>query len=181
MFYNKKEFLDIMKSLNHSDVVYDKDNIAIVEVGSFDDCRELFGNWYGVHWCIANKKCHWDSYIGEKPFSHQYFLLDFNKMNSFDKREANEAFVGFTFVCGGVTAAHAKNDADLMPNEQKEFRRILREKGVYNFVDKKLSTGIRGFVSSCVLLISIFVLLVYALSIALGKGGSKEETNDEIG
>jgi len=176
-FYSKTSFLEIMKELSNSKILYDKDGIVILEVCTFEDCHELFGNWYEVQWCIANKKAHWNNYIGERLFSHQYFLLDFNNMHSDDSRDENESFVGFTFVCGALTAAHAKNDDDLMPNEQKEFRRILREKGVYNFVDKKLSTGLRGFVSSVVLLISILALLIYVLSLAFSKS-SKEEPQE---
>ena len=177
MFYNKKEFLEVMKGLSNSKILYDKDGIVILEVCTFEDCQELFGHWYEVRWCIANKECHWNSYIGEKPFSHQYFLLDFNNMYSNDSREANESFVGFTFVCGALTAAHAKNDADLMSNEQKAFRQILRDKGVYDFVNNKLATGCRGMVSTIVATIVIIALAVYAISSALG--GKKEKQNND--
>ena len=149
MIYNKDEFLQFVKCLKNTKVLYDKNNIVILRVKTYNDCKALFGNDKTINWCIANSRCHWDEYIGNHSFTKQYFIIDFNHVNDkpmiegYGNREYIYSMIGFTtrFFVWNLTAAHARNDKNLLEetyggNNDKIllFKRILKEKGIHKFV-----------------------------------------------
>lgn len=133
-FKNRKEFLALVKTLQNTEVVYDKRNIVIVRVKTFSDCNTLFCS-NTVNWCIANDIDHWDDYVN-KQFRKQYFIIDFNdfaqSFMGYEERSNNFSMIGFTTKKNEIIAAHARNDENLL-NEHK-FESILKEKRIYNFV-----------------------------------------------
>lgn len=132
VFLGREKFLEQVNKLENTDVLYDKRGIVIIQVKSFDDCHELFDK-KGIHWCIAQEKSHWDSYVTNTN-SSQYFIIDFNKIDSDSKYEKDDAMVGFTLNRDGfVTAAHNKIDANLL-NGDEDFKMLLKSKKLYRFV-----------------------------------------------
>lgn len=142
---SKENFLKHVNKLSDTKILYNKDNIVIIEVKSFNDCNSMFCI-DSVNWCIAHRKNHWDGYVG-KPNQHQYFIIDFNDINSINKTKYNLSLIGFTLNDGELMAAHARNDKSLLDNISKynsghhPFEQILMEKGIYDFVIKHKMKG----------------------------------------
>ena len=158
-YKNREEFLSIVKTLQNTEVVYDKRNIVIIRVKTFSDCNTLFCS-NTVNWCIANKKEYWDDYVN-KPFRKQYFIIDFNNFKqifsftSIDDKRNNFSMIGFTTKCNEIVAAHARNDNNLINNHSNSFENILKEKGIYNFV----SNGCGEFDFKMAVVIALVVLI----------------------
>ena len=141
----RKDFLDAVSKLENTEVLYDKDGIVIVRIKAWHDCNVLFDR-DSIHWCIARNESHWIEYVA-KPFTKQYFIVDFNKINNEDDfEEFDKALIGITVSAGEITFAHSRSDYDLVsrsggkPREWGKMihllEHILEEKGIYDFVVK---------------------------------------------
>ena len=141
----RKDFLDAVSKLENTEVLYDKDGIVIVRIKSWHDCNVLFDR-DSIHWCIARNESHWIDYVA-KPFTKQYFIVDFNKINNENNfEEFDKALIGITVSAGEITFAHSRSDYDLISRFNKKAREwgkmihllehILEEKGIYDFVIK---------------------------------------------
>ena len=161
-YKNREEFLSLVKTLQNTEVVYDKRSIVIIRVKTFNDCNTLFCS-NTVNWCIANKKGYWDDYVN-KPFRKQYFIIDFNNFKqifsftSIDDKRNNFSMIGFTTQGNKIVAAHARNDNNLISHYNDRFENILKEKGIYNFV----SNGCSEFNFKMAVVIALVVLIFAA-------------------
>ena len=106
--WNKEDLLTYV-SINtpKCDVAYDKDNIVILQVKSYDDSNSLcLGR---TSWCITNSKCQWENYVVTDN-NRQYFFFDFSKP---EKDEL--AHIGFTINENiGFRAAHSTTDQNMI-------------------------------------------------------------------
>jgi hypothetical protein len=67
---------DRLGELNGVEVVYNENNIVIIELRSFEACRTLCNS---TSWCIANSNYNWDSYVGgDSVYTKQYAIFNFN-------------------------------------------------------------------------------------------------------
>ena len=146
LFKGKKNFLDaVAKYCPDTKVLYDRNSVVIIKVNSFTDCNRMF-YVESIDWCIARSEGHWNDYVG-KPNQSQYFIIDFDKINSNDRIERNNSLIGFTLSDGELMAAHARNDRNLLDSSEKSysgyhpFEKILKEKGIYDFVIKQKMDG----------------------------------------
>jgi hypothetical protein len=92
-----------------SPVIYDKDNIVIVKVTSYDSSKKLCGKG-ATSWCITKAESYFKQYVGDKPNAIQYFLFNFNLP------ERDElSHVGFTvdMSSGKITNAHSTMNNNL--------------------------------------------------------------------
>ena len=178
MIYNKDNFLQFVKCLQNTKVLYDKNNIVIIRVKTYNDCKALFGNDETINWCIANSKFHWDEYIGDHPFAKQYFIIDFDHVNDspmikgYGNREYVYSMIGFTtkLLACNLVAAHARNDMcllDTYSGKELIFERVIKEKGIYKFIrngfkdfgfleDNFVSVLVLGLITACSLVVWLF-------------------------
>lgn len=107
---DKENVISLVKKLNDSKIVYDKNNIVIVEVGSFDDIKKLASD---TSWCILGETM-WKSYTKNR---HQFILYNYN-IDEFDPKFK----IGFTLTKkGDLYAAHDILDK----NSKSELNDIL--------------------------------------------------------
>ena len=141
----RKEFLDAVSKLENTEVLYDNNGIVIVRIKEWHDCNVLFDR-DSIHWCIARNESHWIDYVA-KPFTKQYFIVDFNDINNEnDFEKFDKALIGITVSAGEITFAHSRSDYDLVSRSSGKPREwgkmihplehILEEKGIYDFVVK---------------------------------------------
>jgi len=136
--YGESGFNKLVGKLRGAKILYQNNGVYVLKVTDFEACNKLFAR-ESIDWCIANNEYHWDDYV-KNPGNKQYFIVDFNLMNSDSSYEANQAFIGFTLTKDGkLYAAHGRNDKNLLRKEfdgEMIFDKWLKHKGkgVYNFV-----------------------------------------------
>jgi len=135
--YTEREFVDLVKSLYGARIIKSHNRVYLINVTRQSACDKLF-NRDTINWCIARSKSHWDSYI-TTPGNNQYFIVDFNNVNSSYSRNYNHSFIGFTVNNkGDIYAAHARDDKNLLgyttTDGERLFERCLKEKGLYKYV-----------------------------------------------
>lgn len=180
------KFMEQVKSLKNTTVIYDNNNIVVLEVKSFDDCNMLFDK-KGISWCIAQSKDHWNDYVGR--LSRQYFIVDFNKLKITPSSDDdnNNSLIGFTFTKGELSAAHARNDKSLRGSvydkhgnyEGIEFEKILKEKGIYNVVYNKANTGANELAFTIFAIIIAVVLAIWGITKCSSKKNESEPPKTE--
>ena len=180
------KFMEQVKSLKNTTVIYDNNNIVVLEVKSFDDCNKLFDK-EGIHWCIAQSEGHWNDYVG--CLSHQYFIVDFNKLKKGQTSDDdnNNSLIGFTFTKGELSAAHARNDKSLRGSvydkhgnyEGIEFEKILKEKGIYNVVYSKANTGANEVAFTIFAIIIAVVFAIWGITKCSSKKNESEPPKTE--
>lgn len=96
-------------------VVYDKNNVVILNVPSFSSSHKLGGNGR-TQWCICRESHYFTSYVTSKKDCSQYFLFDFS-------RKETDVFshIGFTvsMSSGIVQAQTGNNEPMINPYRQK--------------------------------------------------------------
>lgn len=112
-----------------ADLLYDDGGLLIVEVKSFQACKDLYSN---TSWCIASYQSHWDSYVGgDSKFTRQYCVTNFN-LSPAD----NKSIIGITIGPDKkVEACHLKNDSNAMGSFM----------GIFNDFEKSLGLK-KGFI-----------------------------------
>lgn len=97
-------------SANGAKIVYNQDDILIIEVFSYVANALLNG---GTRHCIARAQSYWNSYVGgdnldERSFNKQYYIYNF-KLSPSD----NKSVIGITIGQGSrlIYACHLKDDA----------------------------------------------------------------------
>lgn len=106
--WNKDDLLSFVAiNTPNCEVVYDKDNIVILQVHTYDESKTLC--YSRTSWCITTSSDQWINYV-TRDANKQYFFFDFSKP---EKDEL--AHVGFT-VSGkdGIKYAHSTTDRDLI-------------------------------------------------------------------
>lgn len=92
------------------DVVYDKNNVVLVSVKSFDTAKFLAR---ATNWCICKNKQYWNNYMARDGQTIQYILFDFNK-----KEDDDLSIIGFTVNPNkGITHSHSFSNKDLKDKE----------------------------------------------------------------
>ena len=129
LYKGKDKFIEQVKLTDGAKLIFEKNNVVLVRVTTFNACRRLF-NKKGIDWCIAKDEYHWEEYVEKGSLRRQYFIVDFNKIHDVNTIERNEALIGFTIGFDKVTAAHAKDDANVIYH----FNEILKDKGIYDEV-----------------------------------------------
>jgi hypothetical protein len=170
IFEGREHFLKaIANYCPQTKVVYDKNNIVIIKVSSFEDCNRIFCH-DTIKWCIAQNKAHWNSYV-EKIGHKQYFIIDFNKMHEMrGSTDYNLSLIGFTLKGDKLYAAHARNDNNLLNGFIKDrtgyhpFENILKDKGLYDFVIKrKMKSDVNETGNSGIVIVILIVALILSL------------------
>ena len=100
--WNKESFIDYVlngENLN-SNIVYDKDNIVIVEIKDYETIKRIAKN---SNWCISKNRAYWENYINDrnKAFVKQFVMCDFSK-----REDDVLSMIGFTINKDRITAAH---------------------------------------------------------------------------
>jgi DNA-binding transcriptional regulator YhcF (GntR family) len=105
------KFLQAMKKVNEKygelngvEVVYDNNNILIVEIRSYFANKDLNAN---TSHCIKDSPSQWDNYVGaDNNFNKQYYIYNFN-LSPAD----NKSVIGITIKPKyEIRACHLKND-----------------------------------------------------------------------
>ncbi len=105
-FYASIEKVNQKYGTYGANLLYDEGGLLIVEVKSFQACKDLYSN---TSWCIASYQSHWDSYVGgDAKYTRQYCVTNFNLPPS-----DNKSIIGITIGPNKkVEACHLKNDSN---------------------------------------------------------------------
>jgi len=72
---NTKEYIkSSIENLKKSHIVYDKDNILVLQVGDHEDIKIIAND---CTWCIVQNKSSWESYCDNR---YQFIVWNFNLM-----------------------------------------------------------------------------------------------------
>lgn len=90
--------------MNGAEIVYNQNDILILEVRSFHANKELNAN---TSHCIASSSHQWESYVGaDSNYNKQYYIYNFKLASN-----ADESVIGITIEPRGVIkACHTKSD-----------------------------------------------------------------------
>ncbi len=108
--WNREDLLSyVEKQTPDCAVVYDKDNIIVLNVPSFTSSRSLCGKGR-TSWCLTREERYFNQYVRDVSGAKQFFLFDFNL-----KENHKLAHIGFTVKNkNGVIYAHATDNGCLM-------------------------------------------------------------------
>lgn len=112
-------------------VIFNRNNVIVVEVNSFESSKKLGGN-SRTSWCITRESKFFKQYVIDVADTKQYFLFDFNKSDSDEL-----AYIGFTVTGNkGITYAHSKNNHNMVnegisyKNDRVNIQKALKMSGV---------------------------------------------------
>ena len=108
--WNREDMLSFMqRNAPDCNVVFDKDNVVVISVPSFNSSKLLCGNGR-TGWCLTREDSYFRQYVTSYHDAKQYFLFDFNK------REDNDlAHIGFTVRrSAGITNAHSTMNRNML-------------------------------------------------------------------
>ena len=90
--------------INGADIIYDKDDILIVDIKSYQAANALCSH---TSWCFRNSIHHWNNYVGgDDKFTKQYAIYNYNLPPSDDK-----SAIGLTVdINNKITHCHTKGD-----------------------------------------------------------------------
>lgn len=108
--WNREDLLNFAQvNTPDCDVVYDNDNVVILQIPSFESSKTLCGHGK-TGWCLTRQASYFKQYVLDKSGASQYFLFNFNLKDSHDF-----ARIGFTVVNSkGITNAHSSTNRSLM-------------------------------------------------------------------
>lgn len=105
--WNKEDFMAFIANNTFCKVIYDKDNIVIVDIPNFETSRLLCGGGRTC-WCITRESSYFSNYVTSNGRT-QYFLFNFGKTE-----DDEIAHVGFTVDAkSGIVNAHSTNNRDI--------------------------------------------------------------------
>lgn len=136
--WNKESMLQFrLFQTPSSPVVYDKGNVVILQVNSFEDSSKLCGSGR-TGWCLTRERSYFNQYVTSRN-SKQYFLFDF------DKREDDDlAHVGFTMSKSGqITNAHSTSNANLLGDGIRYGSKHVNINRVLETLDIPISTFVK--------------------------------------
>jgi len=97
--FNKEILIDKL-TVQNIELVYQKDNVIVFEVDTFEQSK-LFGS---PSWCISRSEYYFNDYKSDD--NKQYFLYDFSR-----NEKDNQSMIGFTVqLNGAMVTQHARND-----------------------------------------------------------------------
>ena len=109
--WNRESLLEFAESYaSDCEVVYDKDNVVILNVPSFKSSKILCGNGK-TGWCLTRQESYFNQYVLNPSYgAAQYFLFNFNYSDIHDF-----ARIGFTIQNKrGITNAHSSTNKDML-------------------------------------------------------------------
>lgn len=91
--------------MNGAEIVYNENNVLVLEIKSFQANKELNSN---TSHCIASSSHQWENYVGsDSNYNKQYYIYNFNLSPSDDK-----SIIGITIEPrGAIRACHTKSDS----------------------------------------------------------------------
>jgi len=102
--------------------LYDKNNVVVFEVDSYDKCKKLGS----TSWCIVRDEEYFDQYVTHE-YNNQYILYDFNKLST-----DIQSMVGFTVSASGfIYAEHWKNDDSISSYGKDEGLLHIQRSTIY--------------------------------------------------
>lgn len=106
-FYNQIDKCNELYGKFGARIVFDDDNILILELLSFPACKMLCSN---TSWCISTSDYQWNKYVGgDSVFTRQYAIYNYN-LSPTD----NNSIIGITINSDkSIRACHAKNDSGI--------------------------------------------------------------------
>lgn len=137
--WNKEDMLAFMQN-NAPDckIVFNKGNIVILEIPSFDDSRKLCGGGR-TGWCITREESYFRQYVTSRPGHKQYFFFNF------DKPETDEfAHIGFTVEDNkAIVNAHSTKNRALLDEGIKYHGQYMNIYNVFNAFGIKMGSFLR--------------------------------------
>lgn len=107
--WNIDSFLDYIEKnpLKYSSIIYNSNNIVVIDCCSFDDCVNVCGKGI-TPWCITRDREQFNEYMDEG--CKQYIILDFNL-----PEDDRLSIVGLTYDMGygKVAASHIRDNHDV--------------------------------------------------------------------
>ena len=139
--WNREDFLAfIANNAQDCSVVYDKDNIVVIRVTSYESSNRIAQT--NTKWCIATSREQWNNYVVREN-NKQYFMFDFNLSENDEI-----ARIGFTISKNGLRNAHTVKDEDIKygityKSKRTDFNDVLKmrkmEIGLFMTIDKNLN------------------------------------------
>lgn len=133
--WNRDSLIDFVKNSDGlvCDIVYDKDNVVIVETDNYESIKYLAKT---TNWCISKNKQYWNNYMNDRR-NKQFVLYDFNQ-----DEDSELSIIGFTVSVGdGITAAHSFTNNNLMRKERTTTNRLS------SFITASTDKGIFGILA----------------------------------
>lgn len=129
--WTKESLLSFIESTDaECEVVFDKENIVVVEVKGYRTCDLLCGGGR-TSWCITRAERFYNSYVTDKIGAKQFLVFNFGVEEFFDL-----AHVGFTVSpCGEITNAHTTSNINIVGRTridgvETDINKVLYEFGV---------------------------------------------------
>ena len=126
--WDKTDMLGYMaRNCQDCELVYEKDNIVVVEVKSFNSSQKLCGGGR-TGWCLTRQESYFNNYTRDNDNAKQFFIFDFSK------REDHElAHVGVSVnPKRGITHAHTTRNNNLMGTLNIDNEKL----NIYGALDK---------------------------------------------
>lgn len=121
----------VKRNAKDCEIVYDKDNIVIITVGSFRSSKMICGGGRTC-WCLTKQESYFNDYVKRHSDATQYFYFDFNLPEKDDL-----AHIGFTIRHGqGITNAHCTSNGSMLGSgirykgENINIQKALRDKKI---------------------------------------------------
>lgn len=107
--WSREELLSFaQRNCKDVDICYDKDNIVILQIPSFESAKKLCGDGI-TSWCLTRERSYFERYTKNNNNARQFFLFDFNK----DEKD-NLSHIGFSVnPTRGITDAHSTRNNSL--------------------------------------------------------------------
>lgn len=108
--WDREDMLSFMeRNANDCTVVYDNNNVVVLDVPSFKSSQILCGNGR-TGWCLTRDSKYFSNYVKDYKDAHQYFLFNFNYPEDHEL-----AHIGFTVrKSNGITNAHSTGNASML-------------------------------------------------------------------
>ena len=118
--WNREDMLSFMeRNANDCKVVYDKDNIVVLDVPSFKSSKILCGNGR-TGWCLTREERYFNQYAKDASTTHQYFVFNFNR-----PEDDELAHIGFTVRKGnGICYAHSTTNVNMLDGVSVKGKRV---------------------------------------------------------
>ena len=130
--WNREDLLSyVERNTPDCKVVFDADNVIVLNVPSFKSSRSLCGKGR-TSWCLTREERYFKQYVTDCRDAKQYFLFDFNK-----REDHQLAHIGFTVRKNdGIVNAHSTRndnmigDGIMVDNERINVQSALRKVNV---------------------------------------------------
>ena len=118
--WNREDMLSFMeRNANDCKVVYDNDNIVVLDVPSFKSSKILCGNGR-TGWCLTREERYFNQYAKDSSTTHQYFVFNFNR-----PEDDELAHIGFTVRKGsGICYAHSTTNINMIDGVNIKGKRV---------------------------------------------------------